>query len=79
MNHEYRIDLLEKALAKQRRISLVLMCVMVSCICMGTTAVVSESMTISNSKSKPVFVQLVDNQGRKIGGSTAPLVIKENK
>jgi len=73
MNHEYRIDQLEKSLAKQRRISLTLICVMVSCICMGTTAVVSESMKISNTKSKPVFVQLVDSRGIS---ATNPLIIK---
>lgn len=76
MNHEYRIEMLEQSLARQRRISIGLICTMVACICMGTTAVVTEKMTISNTRTSPVYVQLVDNQGRKLGGSSAPLTIK---
>jgi hypothetical protein len=73
MNHEYRIAQLEGALNKQRRLIFMLLLAIVAIVCMGTTAVVSEKLTIENRASTPVFVQLVDGMGHRLGSATSPL------
>lgn len=73
MNHEYRIAQLEGAVSKQRRLIFMLLLAIVAVVCMGTTAIVSEKMTIESRASTPIFVQLVDGMGHRTGSPTSPL------
>jgi len=65
MDLESRIVALEGSLARQRKISTVLLCLLFAGLGMGATSVVKETMTIANTGSgylsgDPIKVVLVD-------------------